>query len=273
MDSITIHWAAYPRQFPASIPVQNTGYLPAKGEWIDRAFPSCNFSLILSGTGEFHRMGVRREVHAPCVITQWPGEHVRYGPSRGSAWEEFYLIYAPAHRAAFRRMGFVNTMRPVWPIRSIGEVRLQVDRLCALMKSPAPEAGVDRVDRACEGLVLETLLGPGRADDTVVEKIIRQLKKDLAQPWDFGAVARRHGLSASTLRRRWFEATRESPGRFLLNLRIRQACRLLAETRLSIGEIAAQTGFEDAMYFSRRFRIETRTTPSDYRRRNASGMH
>ncbi len=273
MDSITTHWAAYPRQFPSPTPVQNTGYLPAKTTWIDLAFPSCNFSLILSGAGVFHRKGVRHEVLAPCVITQWPGEHVHYGPSQGSAWEEFYLIYGPEHMAAFRRMGTVNTSRPVWPIRNLDEVRLQVDKLCTLMKSPEPEEEVDRVDRACEHLVLETLLGPGCSNDTVVEKIIRQLRKDLAQPWDFATVARHHGMSASTLRRRWFEATRESPGRFLLNLRIRQACRLLAETRLSIGEIAAQTGFEDAMYFSRRFRIETHCTPSDYRQRNASGMH
>lgn len=273
MDTITTHWAAYPRQFPTVVPAQHTGYLPAKSEWVARAFSSCNFSLILSGSGEFHRLGVCREVLAPCVITQWPGEHVRYGPAPGSTWEEFFVIYGPGQVSALRRMGLVNTSRPVWPIRNMGEVRLEIDKLCTLMKSPEPEAEVDRVDRACERLVLETLLGPARADDTVVEKIIRQLKQDLAQPWDFEDVARRHGMSASTLRRRWFEATGESPGRFLLNLRIRQACRLLAETRLSIGEIAAQTGFEDAMYFSRRFRIETRTTPSDYRRRNASGMH
>ncbi len=273
MDWITTHWAAYPRQFPAVLPAQHTGYLPAKREWVDRAFPSCNFSLILSGAGEFHRKGVRHEVLAPCVITQWPGEHVRYGPADGSTWEEFFVIYSPGHVSALRRMGLVKTSRPVWPIRNLGEVRLEVDKLCVLMNSSEPDVEGDRVDRACERLVLETLLGPARAEDSVVEKIIRKLKTDLAQPWDFDAVARHHGMSASTLRRRWFETTGESPGRFLLNLRIRQACRLLAETRLSIGEIAAQTGFDDAMYFSRRFRIETHTTPSDYRRRNASGMH
>ncbi len=268
-----MHWAAFPRRFPSPVPVQNTGYLPAKEDWIDRAFLSCNFSLILSGEGEFHRMGVRREVIAPCVITQWPGEHVRYGPSTGSTWEEFYLIYGPEHMAAFRSMRLVNTDRPLWSIHNLAEVRVHVDELRAVMKAAQPESTVDRVDRICERLVLETLLPTAHTGDTVVEKIIRQLRKDLAQPWDFATVARRHGMSASTLRRRWFEATGESPGRFLLNLRIRQACRLLAETRLPIGEIAAQTGFEDAMYFSRRFRIETRCTPSDYRRRNASGMH
>lgn len=268
-----MHWAACPRQFPSPVPVQNTGYLPAKEDWIDRAFSSCNFSLILSGSGEFHRSGVRREVIAPCVITQWPGEHVRYGPSPGSTWEECYLIYGPEHMAAFRRMGFVNTSRPVWPVHNLAEARVQVDELRAAMKAAQPERAADRVDRICERLVLETLLPPAHTGDTVVEKIILKLKKDLAQPWDFDTVARRHGMSASTLRRRWFDATGESPGRFLLNLRIRQACRLLAETRLSIGEIAAQTGFDDAMYFSRRFRIETKLTPSDYRRRNAAGMH
>jgi transcriptional regulator GlxA family with amidase domain len=60
---------------------------------------------------------------------------------------------------------------------------------------------------------------------------------------------------------------KQTPARYLINLRIRQASRMLAETRRSIAEIAVDSGFEDALYFSRRFKLETGFTPSEYRRR------
>ena len=83
---------------------------------------------------------------------------------------------------------------------------------------------------------------------------------------DFEELARRHGISASTLRRRWHEALKTTPGRYLLDLRIQKARRLLAETTLQVGEIARESGFEDMLYFSRRFKLETGLAPSLYRR-------
>ena len=45
------------------------------------------------------------------------------------------------------------------------------------------------------------------------------------------------------------------------------AQRLLAETSMPIGEVAAQSGFQDMFYFSRRFRLESGLSPTQYRKR------
>ncbi|MFP3389918.1 helix-turn-helix domain-containing protein [Brevibacillus sp. SIMBA_040] len=51
----------------------------------------------------------------------------------------------------------------------------------------------------------------------------------------------------------------------LTALRVKEASRLLMETSLSIGEIAQQTGFVNANYFSKIFKEKTGTTPRLFR--------
>ncbi len=269
MDIIVRHWGAFPRRFPSPCPVRTIGDLPFKDSWIDRSFSTANFSLILSGRGEFRRMGRLWPVEAPCVITQWPGEMLHYGPAPLATWHEVYFMYDASRLPWLRRRGFVDVSRPVWPICNPSTVLSLVGELRALLLDGHPEALVDRVDCLCERIILETLLSPSPSSGTPIDRIIDRMRRQLHLPWDFHALAQSHGMSPSTFRRRWFEATRESPGRSLLNMRIQQACRLLAETSLSINEIASRTGFTDALYFSRRFKIETRLSPSHYRRLNA----
>jgi transcriptional regulator GlxA family with amidase domain len=133
------------------------------------------------------------------------------------------------------------------------------------------------MDRLCERLILESLL-PGvktqsGSDDQVVQDIVVQFRHRPHLSHDLEEIARHHGLSTSTLRRRWFEAMKITPGRYLLNLRLQNARRLLAETTLPVGEIAAQAGFQDMFYFSRRFKLETKLTPTQYRRYYRIGFH
>jgi YesN/AraC family two-component response regulator len=48
---------------------------------------------------------------------------------------------------------------------------------------------------------------------------------------------------------------------------MQRACELLMSSSLTIGEIGAQLGYEDPMYFSRLFRKKIGIPARDYRRR------
>ena len=52
---------------------------------------------------------------------------------------------------------------------------------------------------------------------------------------------------------------------FLTKQRMKLAQRLLGDLTLSVSEIAAMAGFNDANYFSRRFKKVTGVTPSEWR--------
>jgi AraC-like DNA-binding protein len=273
MDYFTKHWAVYPRRFPSPCPLVSMGEVKKKDHRVRLTFQNCNFSFILRGRGDFCRKGRVWAVQAPFVITQWPGEPLDYGPPLpAETWDELFLIYDAKCMPWFRQRGFVDETRPVWPIRNLEGVMAQVDELRALSNSPGIEFAADRVDRICERMILESLF-PGINEarqamgDQVVQHIVVQFRHRPDLSHNLDEIARHHGLSTSTLRRRWFDAMNITPGRYLLNLRLQNARRLLAETALPVGEIATQTGFQDMFYFSRRFKLETQLTPTQYRRR------
>ncbi len=99
-------------------------------------------------------------------------------------------------------------------------------------------------------------------------RLVSDLQRQWNRPFNLEELARRHGMSTSTLYRRFVRTFGQSPLDFLLDLRIANARGLLRATGDPIGEIAAATGFTDGNYFSRCFKQRTGQTPGEYRKRN-----
>lgn len=272
MDFLIKHWGAYPRRYPATFPLGIIASLPEKRNWVRHRFTACNFSLILRGRGEYVGFGRRWAVEAPCVITQWPGEYLEYGPDHpNGTWDEVYLIYDAALYPAFLKQKLVEPDRPIWPIRNLPTVLLQLQHLVKLSASTNPTQAVDHVDRACEQLILETLMPSAESVDEPAEVVmVRQIERELAshldEEIDLDTIAAKHGLSPATFRRRWAEIIDVPPARYRLQLRMREACRLLTETSWPIYDVARRVGFADEFYFSRRFHREFKVAPRNYRK-------
>ena len=101
------------------------------------------------------------------------------------------------------------------------------------------------------------------------ERVRRQLRRELVEPpspepLTVDALARHWGLSPATLRRRLDD---EGAGWQVLKDEVRRdlAIHRLADPRLSIEDIAAQLGFNDASSFHRAFRKWTGAAPGAYR--------
>lgn len=268
MDFLVKHWGGYARRFPSSLPVTTVNYHERKKNWMRMRFEVCAFSLILRGRGEIHRLGRMWEVRAPCVITQWPGEYLEYGPAAGETWDECYIVYDAPLMPRLHACKLVDQSKPVRPIHDIDAVRAQLEELAALSRAPQSDGVADRVDRVCERVVLETWLtsNPTASELSPVHAAIATLRKSFGSEVDFDALAKKLGMSPSTFRRRWLEAVGKPPARYLQELRMSEARRLLVETNRPIHEVARAVGFEDELYFSRRFRQELRVAPRDYRK-------
>ncbi len=87
----------------------------------------------------------------------------------------------------------------------------------------------------------------------------------LEQPLGLAELAHAMGQSESHLRKRFREATGESLGRHLRELRFQRACSFLHTTALPIGEIAERCGFESVYAFSRAFKTARGISPRSYR--------
>jgi len=278
MDIFETHWFGYhvapiARKFAASTPLSDVGYLRDKEARVQMTFSSFNYSFILRGTGTYLYRGQMLPVQAPCVITQWPGEPMDYGPD--STWEELYLMYNAEHLPRLRTGGLIPE-DPMWPIQDPARLQSHLSGLLRTLNLPYFDPYIDRIDGLCEMLVLESLLGGTRTIDNPPARAIRDIETyvntHLYSDIDFAVAAESHAMNPAAFRRAWMREIGVPPARYLMHQRIKEACRLLVETSRSVGEIAGLLRFEDPLYFSRKFRAVTGLTATEYRRRNQSSL-
>ena len=101
--------------------------------------------------------------------------------------------------------------------------------------------------------------------DSKVEKMRELLESDLVKAQSMDELSHICGMSASRMRLLFTQAHGISPKQYQMHMRIRRAQDLLANTSLSVTEIAELTGFDSINAFSRQFRKRTGRSPRTYR--------
>jgi AraC-like DNA-binding protein len=275
MDDFSLHLQPLGRRCPSELQLAHLGNMRAKRHVVQREFSTYNFSFVFRGKGFYEWRGTRYPVQGPAVLRQWPAEAMHYGPQ--GTWHELYVVYSPAAADILARRGYVANDRPLWSIRDTRGVQRHLDDLSRLLSNPAGLAEqIDRIDRTCEQLILESLMGAATAPLESSAERVASLRRWVEAHWrqnhDFDELARRHGLSPTHFRRLWQRSVGVPPHRFVLEERLRRACRALVQTDAPIAEIARAHGFADPLYFSRRFRAFTGESASTYRRRYRSSL-
>ena len=92
------------------------------------------------------------------------------------------------------------------------------------------------------------------------------MSRHIEDPLAVSQIAAKVGLSRRQLERHFRRYLSMTPARFYLDLRLGRAHALLTDTGLSVGEIAAATGFASASQLSGHFRKRHGAAPSAYRR-------
>ena len=72
--------------------------------------------------------------------------------------------------------------------------------------------------------------------------------------------------SLSTFKRDFQQLFNESPGKWILKRRVQHAANILANSSLSVSQVAFESGFEDLSHFSRVFKKITGTNPTEYKK-------
>ena len=263
----SLHLAQEDRLFPSEVPLRSFGYVQRKKDWVRKAFVTCNFSFIFQGTGRYLWKGTWLEVQAPCVITQFPGVYVEYGPEE--TWEELFFIFHAGLYPKLCESGFLDPEIPMWSMTLGSRMRELTEQLSSLIALRKEESVTDRVDRVVSLMILESRMGLRPSvrspEEEQIHTFAQTIRSEPGQDIHWGNVARGMGMHTATFRRHWSKAGYPPPAQFLSEVRMKRACRLLAETPESIGEIAAQVGFEDQLHFSRRFKQLIGVSPRQYR--------
>ena len=106
-------------------------------------------------------------------------------------------------------------------------------------------------------------------DSPTGASLIRNAQHEIARRYseviDFKALAESLGTSYDAFRHRFAVEIGMSPLQFQLSERLRTAKNLVANSNMPMQEIARQTGFSSAAYFTRFFKNATGMPPQEYR--------
>lgn len=94
------------------------------------------------------------------------------------------------------------------------------------------------------------------------------VEEHFREPLRISKLAKRAGVSASTLSRHFKQHTGTGLEAFLGELRLAESRRLLASGDLPVGKVAKECGFKSVSYFSRFFRAKAGMTPQAFRKKS-----
>ena len=103
-----------------------------------------------------------------------------------------------------------------------------------------------------------------------LDSLLTHMKDHCDEAMTLDDLAKRAGMSKSSLNRLFLKAVVKSPVDRLIEFRVDRAKTLLDDLSLNISEIALRCGFGDSNYFSRRFRQTVGISPRDYRMKTST---
>lgn len=109
--------------------------------------------------------------------------------------------------------------------------------------------------------------GKGRVGHSLIDEAIAYIQAHLAEPLTVERLAAHTGYSAGHFSQLFVKETGMPPYQFVVRCRVERAQLLLRTTRLSMQDIAFQTGFSSASGFCCAFRRFTGETPHEFRKR------
>jgi AraC-like DNA-binding protein len=105
----------------------------------------------------------------------------------------------------------------------------------------------------------------GALRDPAIAKALSRIHQAPEAPWSVERLAREVSQSRATFARRFTALVGETPAAYLTRWRMCIAAKLLAETELSLEEIAPRVGYETAAAFSKAFRRSHASAPGRFR--------
>lgn len=219
-----------------------------------------HFALVylLRGQGSLSdASGSNRKLTAGDLFLVFPEIAHWYGPTPGSTWDEFYIVFSGPVFDLWRARGLLN---PAHPPRHLEPVSYWLRRMEEVILTEA-----DPLQQVCS---LQDFLagsleasGGSRKPDWLASAC-RKLESGLENP---RKVARELGMSYDHFRRRFCSVTGMPPGRYQLTKRVDRACALMAAGRVTNKEIAERLGFCDEFHFSRTFKSVVGLSPAQFR--------
>jgi AraC-like DNA-binding protein len=192
----------------------------------------------------------------------------KYGSSLKDAWSIYWVHFSGDYASTFYKRFSTSFESSVKIVFDESRISL-LNEIIKLLESDFTDEKVELTHFKLIAL-LSSLCYSNALNSTVADEIshsIDYMKTHLNQTLTISILANLACYSVSRFSELFKQKTGYSPIQFFIRLKIQKSCEYLYFTNLNIKEIGNEVGFDDPYYFSRMFKKEIGTSPSDYRKK------
>lgn len=232
--------------------------------------------LILRGKGVYTLCGRDYPLAAGDLFFAPPGETICYRADADDPWEYCWVGFQGIDAAAMSSRAGLTLETP---IRHFDDPQPPARLMLEIVHASGVRTHESIRMTGCLCSFLAYLVETAehaeqRAESSSLEHVRRAcafIANNYSRPISITDITRAVGVCRSRLYRAFEEQMGISPARYLTHFRIEQARLLLETSDLSVKSVAYSVGFEDPLYFSRRFRELAGCPPKTYAQRGKEG--
>jgi AraC-like DNA-binding protein len=258
----------------ASLTVYNTGMQRCEGgyTWGPGIRDHYLFHYVQNGRGTYHARGKIHSLSVGDLFLAAPGETILYTADPDDPWTYCWVgFHGLEAKALLSKTEFANDS----PVKRCADDPIPYRLLLDIYneRGSEPHESLRMTGRLYLFFAWLSQQGIGKAkqkEQFGVEHARRAcefIANNFASSITVAEVASHVGVCRSRLYRAFRDHMETTPTLYLTQFRMQQACLLLEKTNLSVKAVAYSVGFEDPLYFSRRFKEIIGFTPSEYERR------
>lgn len=254
-------------EYPSAKHPQSYFFNPERG----RILSEYQILYISKGEGTFTSETTKKtKITKGQIIFLFPGQWHTYKPNIEKGWNEYYIGFEGSHVDNMLKNNFIS---PESQLLNVG-VSEELVQLFTMALKVAKEDN-KFTQQFLAGIVMNILgmvmcVSQNRAFQSnksgeVIERAKIIMIENLHKDADIKKIASKLSVSYSWFRKVFKEYTGFSPNQYFLELKLRRAKELLAESNFSIKEISYDLNFSSYEYFLSFFKNRVGMTPLEYR--------
>lgn len=230
--------------------------------------------IIISGTGYFQTERARYKLTAGDAFLIRPHELITYESDASDPWHYVWLAFTGEYSSSIIDSSGFTANIDILSIENYDATIAHCRAIYTAFKSRQPSASM--MANGYLHLLFSTFMHSQhnimlteaslKADHPIAKQMVHYLTTQYANPLSMDIMADSLGYNRAYISRLFKAYTGKAPRTYLLHFRLEQAKHLLRARRdLTIEQVAASVGIQDALYFSKQFKLYFKHSPSQYR--------
>lgn len=257
----------FPQRTLGTLKVCNTGVQRCESgySWGPGVRDHFLIHYVISGRGFYQKGDQTYSLKTGDLFLACPDENIFYRADDSEPWEYCWVGFYGADARAMLEQTDLSAESPVVHVNGDDVYKEMMQIYNSRGSQPHQTVFMTgTLYRLLSILIRERHALVARKTTDSVQRACEYIADNYAMPISITDIAEHVGLSRSRLYRLFMSELRLSPVQVLTQYRIRQACELLRRGDLSVKTVAASVGYENQLYFSRRFREIMGVPPTQY---------